>query len=107
MVPRRFWTAEAEYLVLDHPWILDLVETNREVAAEMIAKVVRPEIERRIEKGREIHDYVTGVHKAMYTRRTELPTPWVNRPPFKENLSKIPKLHVISPALAAALKPME
>jgi hypothetical protein len=106
--PQKFWSGMTHRLVNENPWIMDLKDKNREESALKIAEVVLAKgTSAAIVQARHVHDEITGVHKTMYTLDPEKVCPWAMEPAFKRQLSQIPNLQAISPALAAAFKATE
>jgi TPP-dependent trihydroxycyclohexane-1,2-dione (THcHDO) dehydratase len=99
----RYWCPDAEVLAKAYPWMDELMETNREVAAALIAQ----KLDLPLGVGRRMHDQLTGVHKTMWYDKSESVSYLLKEAPFRAQASRIKNLHVISPALAEALKAME
>lgn len=96
----RYWCSDAEDLAKAYPWMDDLLETNREEAARVISQTLNCDLP----KARRLHDQLTGVHKTMWYDKPESVTFLLQDKAFRAQVSRIKNLHVISPALAAALK---
>ena len=98
-----YWSDYATGWIAKHPWMADLVQTNREQAALVILQNLKYDLR----LARSIHDQLTGCHKLLQTHKPETLTPWAMEPAFRARACRIPNLHVISPALAEALMRME
>jgi hypothetical protein len=99
----RYWCQDAQELAQAYPWMDGLMETNREEAALTISQNLKCDLPH----ARRLHDQLTGVHKTMWYDKPESVSYLLKEPAFHEKLYRIKNLHVISPALAAALKAME